>query len=138
MACRTPAFEWRRKGDSKKLLDDGADVHYRDGKFKLNALHVAAEEGYDSIVDLLLHSNATTDVNQQSEDGKTPLFMAVCSGHVDVANLLIGAGADVNYVRRGRTLLSNACQYGHQSVAPSCCLRARARGQRGKKWISLR
>ena len=120
MACRAPAFGMELKEAEeivKKLLDDGADVHYRDGKFQLNALHVAAEEGYDSIVDLLLRSNATTYVDQQSQDGKTPLFMAVCSGHVDVANLLIGAGADVNYVRRGRTLLSNACQYGHKSVA---------------------
>jgi ankyrin repeat protein len=43
---------------------------------------------------VLLESNA--DVGCCSFGGKSAVFEAACSGHLDVVKLLVGAGADVN------------------------------------------
>jgi ankyrin repeat protein len=51
-------------------------------------LHLAAESGADSVVQLLLHSGADADVGDV--DGSTPLMLA---GSVAVVKLLLAAGA---------------------------------------------
>ena len=37
------------------------------------------------------------DINTADEDGNTPFLNAALSGHIEVAQLLIGSGADVDY-----------------------------------------
>ena len=91
---------------------------------------MAAEEGCAPLVELLLRRDAAVHadgrefdenrmrgVDRWDADGKTPLLMAVCSGQPDVAKILLDASADLFFERKGRTLLSNACQYGHDAVA---------------------
>ena len=49
------------------------------------------------------------DVNKQNKDGWTPLHSACCSGHKEIVEMLIRAGADI-YIQdnRGRTALDIA------------------------------
>lgn len=58
------------------------------------ALMEAAREGHEKVVQVLLQHDA--DVNQQTEETQeTALTLACCAGFIDVAKLLIHAGADI-------------------------------------------
>ena len=54
-------------------------------------LHLAAEGGHASTVELLLHNNA--DPNVRDREGRTPLALAESAGHALIAALLREAGA---------------------------------------------
>jgi len=72
------------------LLENGADVFYRDG-WGFTALHYAQNKG---IAELLLKQGAK--VNAQGRYGPTALHKAAENGRKDVAELLLAHGADVN------------------------------------------
>jgi len=57
-------------------------------------LHVAAQEGHNQVIELLIDNGA--DVNSKDGDEGTPLHMAAANGHKGIAELLIVKGADVN------------------------------------------
>ncbi|KAK6192984.1 hypothetical protein LQW54_012929 [Pestalotiopsis sp. IQ-011] len=57
-----------------------------------NLLHAAYDDG--DIVKLLLGCDVDRDA--QNEDGRTPLSLALATGNIDTANVLIEAGADPN------------------------------------------
>jgi ankyrin repeat protein len=67
-------------------------------KFGRTALHYAVQAGSAPAVGQLLSWRAC-DVNVRTTDGATPLHFAAVSGFVEVAELLIDAGADVNAVK---------------------------------------
>ena len=58
----------------------------------MRPLHIAAQNGYLEIVELLLEHGANPNV--QDNDGRTPLHYAVENCHVDVARVLLDHGAD--------------------------------------------
>ena len=58
----------------------------------LTPLHLAAEEGYVEIVNLLLTNEA--DMNAVDENGNTPLHLAVLNEHISCALALLHDGAD--------------------------------------------
>lgn len=60
-----------------------------------SALHHAIDAGNTDAVDLLLTAGMHAEL--QSQQGLTPLQQAAADGLVDIAALLINAGADVNY-----------------------------------------
>ncbi|MDR2213651.1 MAG: ankyrin repeat domain-containing protein [Pseudomonadales bacterium] len=60
----------------------------------LSALMLAAREGGLATIEVLLKHHAM--VNQQSAEGHTALLAAIQNANVDIANLLIDAGADVS------------------------------------------
>ena len=60
------------------------------------ALRKAANEG--NIVAVKQHLAAGTNVNAKLQGGWTPLHLAVQEGHMEVVELLIANGADVNAV----------------------------------------
>lgn len=60
-----------------------------------NSLHVAAEQGYKAIVELLLENDAVVECKVPSTKD-TPLLLACQNGHVDIARILLKRGADVN------------------------------------------
>jgi len=62
----------------ERALDGGAGL---DG-----LLHIAAEEGHEHIIDLLLRKGASLD--EVDEDGQSPLHVAVANGHVEAAERL--------------------------------------------------
>ncbi|OGM43542.1 hypothetical protein ABOM_008046 [Aspergillus bombycis] len=58
-------------------------------------LHVAAQEGYGGIVQLLLEHNA--DCNEKDSDGLTPLAHAIRGDHEAAVRLLLSHGARLDY-----------------------------------------
>jgi ankyrin repeat protein len=52
---------------------------------------IASEIGRSDIVDLLLSKGAS--VNDKDNHGRSPLHMASCEGHAEVAEMLISNGA---------------------------------------------
>ena len=79
---------------ARLLIDAGADINIPD-KYQQTALHMAADLGYDDIVDALI-KRPDVNLNVRNEDGNTPLDVAVMSGMEQCAQLLIDAGADIN------------------------------------------
>ena len=73
------------------------------------SIYDAADRG--NIEAVKQHITAGTDVNAKS-DGRTPLHWAAYSGHKEIAELLIGEGAEMNAKERdGRTPLDNAINH---------------------------
>lgn len=76
------------------LIDAGADtnkIRPRDG---VSPLIVAADGGFEDIVNALIASHATIDL--AAVDGSTPLLVAAFKGHASIVRVLIGKNADVN------------------------------------------
>lgn len=59
-------------------------------------LHVAAYYGHESIVSWLLEENSI-EVDVKDHLGRTPLILAVESGYMAVANILLKKYADINH-----------------------------------------
>lgn len=90
---------------AQMLLDAGAkvDIVAQDG---CTALYNAAFKGMNKIVKYLLKNGSEKLVNQHIDNGWTPLMAAA---NVEIAEMLIDAGADVSYVSRaGVTALHTA------------------------------
>ena len=64
------------------------------------ALHNAATNGHDAIVELLMMAGSS--VNSRAVSGATPLYGAASGGHLTVVRRLLDAGAEV------RTAMLNA------------------------------
>ncbi len=61
---------------------------------EFNALHAAASGGNEDIINYLLEQGL--DINAQTPNGWTPLFIAARDGQAETAKLLISSGADLN------------------------------------------
>ncbi len=91
------------------LLDNGADIHFRNKK-KATSLILAARAGNSEIVQMLLDKGAK--INDQDKYGNNALMHAAMKGHLDVVTLLLSKGIDVKKI---------------MSVAvPHCSLRQKA------------
>ena len=91
----SPLLEAARRGDVeavRSLLRDGADPNLAAGD-GLTALHVAAEQGFVEVVELLLDAgaNATAKTNIGEYE---PLHLASRFGHAEVVRVLLEAGAE--------------------------------------------
>lgn len=62
----------------------------RDGE---TALHCAARQGHSAVVGVLLTAGKI-NINARSKKKSTPLLLAAYGGHMEVAQLLLGKGAD--------------------------------------------
>lgn len=79
-------------------------------------LTYAAEQGHDSVVNLLLGID-TADINSKDEDGLTPLSRAAANGHEACVKLLLGRHADSNSKdENGQTSLHWAAKCGHINI----------------------
>lgn len=76
-----------------RLLDMGADPHLRD-PHGMTALHFAAREGDDGVVEMLLGAGAKIDAID--EQNRTPLWYACANNLPDsaIVEILLNAGAD--------------------------------------------
>lgn len=99
----------------KVLLEKGAEVNAKVGRYYRTALSLAAENGHDSVVKLLLDKGAKIN----SEDGRyhrTALSFAAENGHNSVVKLLLDKGAKVDSSDYSQTPLLWAAKNGHESV----------------------
>lgn len=76
---------------AKILLDYGADPMGTD-HLENTALHVAAENGYNELVQIMLEKNVPAD--QPNIMGTTPIMAAAQNNHAEVAKLLADYGAN--------------------------------------------
>ena len=97
----------------KCLIDNGADVNQKNFANR-TLLHFASEGGNLKVVELLLDTNESVQIDEEDNGHRTSLMLAAVKGHDDVLLWLIDHGADVN--KRDcneRTALDYACEYGH-------------------------
>lgn len=79
-------------------------------------LHWAAQSGQSTTCSHLL-SSQQVDRSAQDRDGHTPLWYALLKGHLEIMELLLGAGADVEESDRGgQTPLSWAADGGIDAI----------------------
>ena len=95
--------DWSNDEIAKLLIDAGADVNYRsiNGALEFPVLHAAISESNVGIVERLLSKGADPNCERVLADGSrySPLLDSIDVWPNDeITKLLIGAGADVNYV----------------------------------------
>jgi ankyrin repeat protein len=132
------AAKWGREDLAETLIAGGADVEARN-KLDQRPLHVAARHGRPTVVRLLLARGA--DVRASGLREPTPLHAASCGlggqsnleARLEIAKLLLAAGADVNARQHGSgfTPLRCATSYESRSAAMAELLLAHGADVRG-------
>ena len=99
----------------EKLLSAGAKPNTQTGQYGNTALMVAASQGYDKGVQVLLKASA--DVNIQNSDGFTALHYAAYQGRLGICKMLLASGARASLTASdGNTPLDDAQSKGHHEV----------------------
>ncbi|XP_015219420.2 ankyrin repeat domain-containing protein 50 [Lepisosteus oculatus] len=119
-ALCVPSAAGRGYGDVVSLLlDRGADPGHKD-QDGMTPLLLAAYEGHEEVVELLLEAGADVDEGAGLHGGSaavTPLLAAASMGHILVVNMLLFWGAAVDAIDgEGRTALSLAATRGSVEV----------------------
>lgn len=109
------AVNYRDLARVERLLRENSelDVNYQTPRTGETALMNAVSTGDTRLVRLLIEHGA--DPSLGSFEQQTPLFLAAYHGNVDMAALLVDAGANVNVAetRYGFTALISAAKAGH-------------------------
>ncbi|XP_046581763.1 uncharacterized protein LOC124289201 [Haliotis rubra] len=113
---QTPAMRACRLGDLnllKRLVEKGANVNLGNG-----CLYAACIDGSLEIVEYLLSTFPSIDINKCGPQNRSAVMTASFYGHTDVVEYLQSKGADIT--RRdqyGQTCLHVACRSGHIKTA---------------------
>lgn len=93
------------------LLQHGASIQAVNNQAR-SALHLAVLHRRDGLLRRLLQrcNNDNAGINGYSEDGKTPLHLAIDMGLEAAVEMLLKAGADVHYKARTSTSLASGPQ----------------------------
>ncbi|KAI9771207.1 MAG: Ankyrin-2 [Geoglossum umbratile] len=92
------------------LLEEGADVNFRDGD-DWTPLHHAALGGNEDVIEILLEPQYKADIDATCPAGKTPLHYTTWQGWTAVAKTLLDHGAGVNIEdNAGRTCFYHAVE----------------------------
>jgi ankyrin repeat protein len=98
----------------RKLLDHGVQVDLVLDKEERTALTAASKKGFGRIVNLVLNRNA--QVNHRDLYNNTALHHAVRSGYGDIAQTLLGFGADPNLLGESNINLYSSRYIGRGSA----------------------
>jgi len=79
---------------AKLLITAGADVNALDEKYEETPLHGVCYRGYPEIAQMLINRGAHAD--QKNNIGNVPLGTAANYGHIEIINILLRAGVDIN------------------------------------------
>ena len=90
----------------KAYIEMGADIRIVDQKAKYSPLQYAARAGNLEILNTLLASGTYGDIDYQSPDGLTALYLAVSYNHIKIAQILLAKRADPMILRYGNSILS--------------------------------
>ena len=97
------------------LLSLGGNDVFASDINNYNALHAAACHGHLEIVKILLREGyrASDQIDRVGFLGYSPFYVACIFGHLNVAEALLSAGANINHVdKEGSTALMVACKLG--------------------------
>uniref|UniRef100_A0AAR5P5I3 Protein phosphatase 1 regulatory subunit 16A n=2 Tax=Dendroctonus ponderosae TaxID=77166 RepID=A0AAR5P5I3_DENPD len=103
-----------RGSTERKMLSDMTSLAQRGESLEqydsqgATPLHIAAANGYISVVDFLLEHGVRTDVKDKDE--WQPSHAAACWGHIDVLELLAQAGANLNARNKNDETPSDICE----------------------------
>ncbi|KAL1526084.1 hypothetical protein AB1Y20_020901 [Prymnesium parvum] len=107
---RCSAWRWARRSRHSPLV---SSTRRQDAD---SPLHLAAMNGHEGAVRLLLQNNA--DLEARDNDGFSPLHLAAMNGHEGVVRLLLENNADTAARdNRGHTALDEMLCGGHDAVA---------------------
>ena len=108
-------------GDQEEVIEtlnahNAQREHEKGGKGigQSSLIHDAALDG--DIDEVQRQLDAGVDPNLKSSKGATPLFYAVYGGHLEIVELLITCGADVNAVHLNNSVLDQAHIYDDQEI----------------------
>uniref|UniRef100_A0A8C9WVU1 Uncharacterized protein n=1 Tax=Sander lucioperca TaxID=283035 RepID=A0A8C9WVU1_SANLU len=110
------------------LLERGADPGHRDHD-GMTPLLLAAYEGHDDVVELLLEAGADVDETMDIE-GRIPLILAAQEGHWSTVRLLLDRRSPIDHrAYDGHSALSAALLEGHAEVAELLMRRGKTTGR---------
>mmetsp|Transcript_3663 Transcript_3663/g.6413 ORF Transcript_3663/g.6413 Transcript_3663/m.6413 type:complete len:555 (-) Transcript_3663:1416-3080(-) len=78
----------------KRLLDNQTNVNANTSRFGITALQIAASQGHNRIVQMLLAHGANP--NLSGKTGRTPLALAAINNRAETISILLEANADIN------------------------------------------
>jgi len=105
-----------------------------DPKTGNSPLHIAAQNGHDNLVAMLIEFKAS--VNMQNLKGQTPLHMAVGYDYYAVVQLLLAAGADENMVNSA-DIPAHAGLEGDKSIGYCALVSAKSKAEADKAFEML-
>ena len=94
-------------GEVKLLLHNGADVEYTQNHYEGTALHVAARQGHQEIISLLL--KADSNINALNSSLETPLDVAATNPHLGGVQTLLTAIGWANVDGGGGNIWDHRC-----------------------------
>lgn len=102
------ALKNRHEAISRILLSAGSDWEKGFDEQQTSALIMAADEGFDNIVKMLILKGAPLEA--KNEKGYTALAISAKNGHLTTLKILINAGANVNVNPEGRSVLMHVVE----------------------------
>jgi len=91
----------------KQVIGNGGSLEIGD-TVGAKPLHIAAANGYLSVVEFLLDQHVSTD--SKDNDGWQPIHAAACWGHLEVVELLVQNGADLNAQTKNQETPYDICE----------------------------
>ncbi|XP_027198545.2 protein phosphatase 1 regulatory subunit 16A-like [Dermatophagoides pteronyssinus] len=93
--------------DMKELIQNGYDINLKDEQ-GATPLHIAAANGYLSVIEFLIDNNASID--ECDIDLWQPIHAAACWGHIDVVEFLVQNGADLEARTKNGEIPFDICE----------------------------
>lgn len=103
---------------AKLLIEKGADVNARSRSTGITPLMLAIRHNHRAVIDVLIFHKADISMACGLEGGSSPLHVAVKFGFIDIVEILLNNGADINAITElHSTPLYLSEKYGHEEIS---------------------